>query len=219
MWSVATLVIQTPNCANVVFALNRFITESATNLRFLAVKREERFFDQFVRSSLSPEREAYDVIQENIADRDGEVLPIEQRMLRSIDRVCRLSGVTISEVRPKAGNWGGSLRDRLIALGEDESYAMQQRIPSHTVHGTWVDLMHHHLTVVDDKGFQPKLEQSHVDSRLMLPVCVLALKAAHTYIEAFISPLPELEPLLERIADLKQRIITLDEAHEGWINS
>lgn len=219
MRSVATLVIHTPNCANVVFALNRFITESATNLRFLAVKREERFFDQFVRFSLAPERELYDVIRKNIADRDGEMLPIEQRMLRSIDRVCRLSGVTINKVQPKAGNWGGSLRDRLIALGEDESYAMQQRIPSHSVHGTWVDLINHHLTVVDDNGFRPKPDQARVDSRLMLPVCVLALKAAHTYIEVFIPPLPERESLLERITDLTQRIITLDEAHEGWINS
>lgn len=219
MRSVATLITQAPNCANVVFALNRFITESATNLRFLAVKREERFFDQFVRFSLAPDREHYDVIQRNIADRGGEILPMEQRMLKSIDRVCRLSDVVITDVNPKMGDWGGGVRNRLIALGRGEWYAATHRLPSHAVHGTWVDLIQHHLTVDDDNGFQPKPDQARVDSRLMLPVCVLALEAAHTYIEVFIPPLPEREPLLERITDLTQRINTLDEAHEDWINS
>ena len=219
MKSVATLVLQTPDCADVVFALNRFITESSTNLRFLIAKNEKRFFNQFVTFSLSPERELYDVIQKNVAERGGEPSPIEQRMLRSIDRLCRLSGVDISDVEPKKGNWGGSLRNRLIALGEGEFYAMQQSIPSHAVHGTWVDLIHHHLTEVDKKGFQPNPNQRRVDNRLMLPVCALALKAAHTYVEAFIPPLPERDALLERTTDLIQRIIALEEAHEGWINA
>ena len=182
-------------------------------------QERKAFFNQFVTFSLSPERELYDVIQKNVAERGGEPSPIEQRMLRSIDRLCRLSGVDISDVEPKKGNWGGSLRNRLIALGEGEFYAMQQSIPSHAVHGTWVDLIHHHLTEVDKKGFQPNPNQRRVDNRLMLPVCALALKAAHTYVEAFIPPLPERDALLERTTDLIQRIIALEEAHEGWINA
>ncbi len=217
MKAVESLVSQDPDRADVVFSLNRSITESATNLRFLVAKNEDRFFDQFVRFSLAPEREMYDVIQENIVARDGKKLPIEQRMLKSIDRVCRLSGVTITDIPRKMGDWGGGLRNRLIALGEGEGYAAQQRVPSHAVHGTWVDLVLHHLRDVDN-GFQPDLTWSHVDTRLMLPICVLALNAARTYIDAFFPPLPELEPLLERIADLTDRIRTVDKAHEEWFN-
>ena len=141
MTTVANLIAQASDYADVVLALNRFITESATDLRFLVIKNEDRFFDQFVNFSLSSERELYDVIQSNLAERGGETWSIEQRMLRSIDKVCRLSGVTISDIQPKASNWGGGLRNRLKALGEDALYAMQQRIPSHAVHGTWVDLV------------------------------------------------------------------------------
>lgn len=217
MTAVASLVSQDPKRGDVVLALNRSITESATNLRFLVAKNEERFFDQFVRFSLSPERELYDSIQENITARDGKVLPIEQRMLESIDGVCRLSGVTIADLPPKMGDWGGGLRNRLIALGEGEGYAAQQKVPSHAVHGTWVDLVKHHIRQADN-GFKPNPTWSAVDSRLLLPICVLVLSAARAYIDAFFPPLPELEPLLQRIADVTSRVATVDEAHEEWFS-
>ena len=200
-----------------MLALNRSITESATNLRFLVAKNEERFFDQFVRFSLSPERELYDSIQENITARDGKVLPIEQRMLESIDGPCRLAGVKIADLSPKMGDWGGGLRNRLIALGEGEGYAAQHRVPSHAVHGTWIDLVKHHIRQADN-GFKPDPTWSAVDTRLLLPICLLVLSAARDYIVAFFHPLPELEPLLQRIADLTSRVATVDEAHEEWFN-
>ncbi len=219
MKSIATLVIHTPYCADMVFALNRFITESATGLRFLVVKNEDRFFDQFVRFSLSPERELYDLIQKNVTERGGDTWAIERRMLKSIEKLCRLSGVDVSSVKPKASNWDGGLRNRLIAIGEGDTYAMQQRLPSHAVHGTWVDLIHDHLTPVGNKGFRPNPDQKRVDTRLMLPVCVPALTAAHAYVETFIPPLYERKLLLNRITDLIRRVLIVDEAHETWINS
>ena len=219
MAAVASLVSQEADRADVVVALNRCITESATDLRFLMIKNEDRFFEQFVRVGLSSERELYDVIQKNITERGGETLPIERRMLKSIDKVCRLSGVAIADVQLKMGNWGGGLRSRLSAIGEGDAYPMLQRVPSHAIHGTWVDLVQHHLTEVDKGGFRPDPTSSRVDSRLMLPVCVLVLSAARTYVEGFFSSLCELEPLLERIADLIRRIMSVDETHEAWMNS
>ena len=50
----------------------------------------------------------------------------------------------------------------------------------------------------------------------MLPTCVLVLTAAHVYVDQFFPPLPELEPLLDRITDLEQRIMAVDQAHEEW---
>jgi len=215
MTAVVSLVADNSHRADVVFALNRSITESATNLRFLVFKNEDRFYDQFVKFNLAPERETYDLIHKNIEERGGRVLPIEQRMLTSIEKACRLSGIPISEVPAKAGDWGGGFRNRLIALGEGEWYSLIQRLPSHAVHGTWVDLVQHHLTEVEG-GFQPDPEWSRVDSRLMLPVCILVLAAARAYVKAFFEPLPELKPLNERIEDLERRIVAVDRAHEAW---
>ena len=78
----------TRNRADVVFALNRSIMESVVNLEFLITKNDDKFFDQFVRFSLGPERELYDVIQGNVAARDGETWPIEHRKLDSINDLC-----------------------------------------------------------------------------------------------------------------------------------
>ena len=218
MIAVASLVSHDPERGDVVFALNRSITESATDLRFLATKNEKRYFDQFVAAGLSSERELYDVIRKNIDGRGGEALPIEKRMLNAIDRVCRISGVTIEDIKPKLHNWAGGLRNRLIALGEGDAYPMLQRSPSNAVHGTWADLIQHHLQAVDGGGFRPDPSWSRVDTRLLLPPCILALHAARTYVDVFFPRLPDLEPWTERVAELLGRIMKVEESHEAWIN-
>jgi hypothetical protein len=55
------------NRGEVVMALNHSIYESATNLRFLLLlKNDPKTYDEFVRTSLGPERELFDQIQANI---------------------------------------------------------------------------------------------------------------------------------------------------------
>jgi hypothetical protein len=215
MVAMAKLMVDLDGCGEVVTALGRSVMESATNLRFLVLKNEDRFFDQFVKFSLSPERELYDGIQKNIARRGGDVLPIEQRMMNSIDRVCKVSDVKIEEVPPKFRDWGGGFRNRLIALGEGERYAAQQGIQSHAVHGTWVDLVMRHLEVVDG-GFRTYTAFMPVDSRVMLPLCIAVLPAARAYLDTFLPSVPELEPLYERLADLEERILKVNDADEKW---
>lgn len=127
----------------VIAALNRSIIESVVNLRFPTAKSDPKFFSQFVEFSLGPERELYDAVQQNIKAR-GRTLAIEERMLKSIECVCRLSGTTIDQVRVKYGDWGGGVKERLKAIDFEESYAGLQRIPSHSVHGSWIDLLFHY---------------------------------------------------------------------------
>lgn len=123
------------NRSEVALSLTRSIMESAFNLEFLVRSNEDRHFDQFVRFSLGPERELYDRIQANIAKRNGDVLPIEKRMLASIDNLCKVSGIDISAVNPKHGNWGGGLKQRLEFLNKAEQYLYMHRLPPHAVHG------------------------------------------------------------------------------------
>jgi hypothetical protein len=200
----------------VVMALVRSIFESAINLQFLLVKNEDQFYDQFVKFSLAPERELYDVITKNICERDGQALPIEMRMLDSIRRTCELSGITIEETSAKARDWGGDLRSRLKALGRADSYASFQRIPSHAVHGTWVDLILHHLETKND-GFVSNARWTRTDARILGSTALMVLKALRSYLRAFMAALPELNPLYERIDDLEIRLLKLDKAHEQWL--
>lgn len=206
------------NRCEVVAALNRSIMESAINLEFLIRANDDRYFDQFVKFSLGPERELYDVIQANVAGRKGEVWPIEQRMLDSINDVCSISGVKIEDVARKYGDWGGGLRERLKAINKEEKYLGMQRMPSHAVHGTWVDLCKNHLEY-DAKAdvFSPDPRFSQVDARLLGPLAWLVLDAVKPYVGRFFSGIPESKMLLERIDDLRNRIREADAAHERLI--
>lgn len=206
--------------ADVVFALNRSILESAVNLEFLLTKNDDAVFDQFVKFSLGPERELYDMIQAKIAERGGEVLPIEKRMVESINGVCKRSGVKIEEAKQKYGDWGGGVRERLKALNKEEEYVAVQRLPSHAVHGTWVDLCMRHLEY-DEKAdvFLPDSSFTNVDARLLGPIATLVLQPTRLYLERFFSKVPDITKLLERIDDLQNRILEADAAHEKLMAS
>lgn len=212
---VVTQLSATRNRADVVFALNRSIMESAINLEFLVSTNEDKFFDQFVEFSLGPERELYDQIQANIAERSGQVLPIEKRMLDSINDVCQGSGVKIEEVNQKYGDWGGGVKERLKALNKEKQYVGVQRLPSHAVHGSWVDLYKHHLAYNANAGvFEPDTDFSLVDARVLAPIATLVLEAAKPYLERFFSTVPETTSLLQRITDLAERLMQTDARHE-----
>jgi len=202
----------------VIMALNRCIAESAINLRFLARKNEGRFYDQFVRFSLAPEREFHDLVRRNIAERGGVELPIEARILDSIDSLCDASGVRIEDVGSKYRDWGKGVRARFDALGESDAYVLSQRIPSHAVHGTWVDLLQNHLEAKGE-GFSPNPGWQKVDERLLGPVAIMVLDAAEDYLGVFFEDQPELRPLYARIDDLRHRILKLAAAHEEWLSA
>lgn len=212
---VVTQLSATGNRAEVVLALSRCIMESAINLEFLVRTQDGKFFDQFVKFSLGPERELYDRIQGNVAARNGELWPIEQRMLESINLVCRASGVRIEDVDRKSGDWGGGLRERLKAINKEELYVSMQRIPSHGVHGTWVDLYQHHLEYnAKNDVYSPDPRFSWIDSRSLSPIAALVLNAVRPYLERFFSYSDDYRMLTARLDDVRQRLLIADRAHE-----
>lgn len=198
----------------IVLGLNRIIFESAVSLEFLVRSGDDKYFDQFVDFSLGPERELYDQIQANILARYGEVLPIETRLLASIDYICAASGTKIDQVDRKHRDWGENVRTRLKALGKESLYATIYRMPSHAVHGTWSDLFTGHLTYDENaKVFQPDTKWTRVGTRMLAPIAILVLEAVDPYLERFF-PAKEKDVLRERIADLHARLAEADEADE-----
>jgi len=198
----------------IVVGVNRIILESAVSLEFLARSGDDKYFDQFVDFSLGPERELYDQIQANISARHGEVLPIEKRLLASIDRVCAASGIKIDQVDRKHRDWGENVRNRLKALGKESLYAVY-RTGSHAIHGTWPDLFSGHLTYDENaKVFQPDTKWTRVGTRMLAPIAILVLGAIDPYLERFFPAAHEKDVLLERIADLHARLAEADDADE-----
>jgi hypothetical protein len=203
------------NRADVVHALNRSILESAVNLEFLVRTKNDRFYEQFVTFSLGPERDLYDLIQQNIAARDGTILPIEERMMESINDVCKASGLKIEDVDRKVGDWGGGVRERLKAIKKERIYAVVQRIPSHAVHGTWVDLYKNHLEYMEkNQVYAPQPLQGWVDARLLGPTAIFVLDSVQAYIEKYFAHMQNFRIVQERVKDLQQRLFRAEEKHE-----
>ena len=198
-----------------VQVLNRCIIESVVNVRFLLLKDDDEVFDRFVKNDLRAERELYDFIQENIESREGEQLAVEKSMLESILAKCESSGVAIDEINPKAGSWGGSFENRVKALGFDaNAYTIFQRIPSHAVHGTWMDLLNNHLLRKED-GFEPNFDHVETDGELLSPIGIFVVEAARDYLTKYFD-LPVAKPLHDRLASVQERLVRVESARQDW---
>ena len=92
-------------------------------------------------------------------------------------------------------------------------------MPSHAIHGTWVDLLTQHLEQTET-GFRLKNDFSRIDSRLLFPQSMAVLQAASEYLTGFVSTrLGDLEQLFQRIDNLADRIETVSHAYEVWIQT
>ena len=198
----------------VVQALNRCIIESTINLRFLLSRNDSELYDRFIKASLSADIELYNQIQSNITGRGGKQFVIEQGMLQSIKRLCELSGVAVENVDLKAGAWGGSLKDKAEAVGIGPGYVALQRIPSHAVHGTWVDLVKNHLTPKGG-GLEPNFEWTRTDGKLLSPIAILVIEAVREYLNTFFDH-PSSDPLHRRLVSLEERLIRVESSRHDW---
>ena len=198
-----------------VQVLNRCIIESIVNVRYLMLKDSKEVYDKFVRNGLRPERELYDFIHENIRQRDGKRLVIEESMLKSILDKCESSGLTIDEIDVKAGSWGGSFQDRVKALEFGKNaFSMLQGIPSHAIHGNWVDLLLNHL-IRRDGGFEPNPDHLRTDGELLTPVALFVVDAMREYLGRY-SNRHAVAPLRHRLDSLQERLMKVEFARLDW---
>lgn len=201
----------------VIMCLNRCIIESAMKLRFFCERASKKDFDDFIKSSLKPEKDLYNSIQDNIKKR-GKTLPIEKRKLNSINRVLEYSGISgIDELSsiPRRKNY----KEILKSIGMESNYNMFQEVPSHSIHGSWVDLALHNLKK-DKIGFMPNPDPVHTDPRLLCPINMIILTALRSYLNKYFTQNHEgLKVLLARIDDLIERNKKADELHEKNLSS
>jgi hypothetical protein len=206
----------TGDSAEVNLQLIRSVFETATNLRFLLLKKDKALFDQFVSTSLGPERELYDLVQINSKKRGGKLLPIERRILNQVKEACDKSGLRIETVSSKQQKWGGSLREKLKALRVEGRYSLSQRFPSHTVHGDWIDLVTFHLKCKGDRFGIHSQFGSNTPS-LYLPPAFFVLEAVEDYLRVYFPKRDEIGIVFDRIKDLHSRLTMVNNHYELWV--
>ena len=194
--------------------LNRCIFESTVDLQLLLEKDDDAIYGRFIATGLKGDRALYDLINSNIRQRNGRILEIEQSMLGSICRICEDSGLTIEDIDPKAGNWGGSYRDKLRALGREDAYPILQSTLSQSVHGSWSDLIRNYLDK-NEGEYSPKPDHARTDGKMFGPIALAATDAAKAYIGRYFDP-TDAGFLLQRLDDWQRRMVLVEEARPGW---
>jgi hypothetical protein len=195
----------------------RLLAEGAINLRYLLRDPSIDLIQSYVTYSLYHERDLKRQIEANIQARGGEPLPIENRMLRSIDRTSANSLVdpaTLGNRRPR--DWAGkSLRERARTIGLEGAYDVTIGGPSRNVHGNWYDLLQHHLEVVTPGRYKPRFTETQARPQALLAMAHMTLPALTAYL-AFLST-ADTDQLAERLEDLDTRILLADRLHEAFL--
>lgn len=199
------------------FVLGRLAFECIVNLRYLIAYASEELFDSYRSYSLRHERRLLGLIRMNIEDRGGEVLAIEQRMINSIERSFRVSGISLdAAATPAERNWGGkNLFERAKGVGLESAYLAAFGGASHSVHGNWQDLLEYHLEDVDGKTFRGDFEWHRPRPQLLDAITLHSAEAVIDYLE-YVSP-DEASPLFDRLKELHNRVLALSRLHEEFL--
>lgn len=157
--------------------IDRCIYESAIKLAWLCDEngipdKYERYLAEGLKSDLALRRE----ITSNIESRSGIRLPIEERMLASIERSFRLAGMNATSVENQKKL--PSLNAMVEELGfERLNYVVGQKIGSQSIHGHWSVLLGYFLIERDnmlvprDEDIAPHINQFTFNALLVINAC------------------------------------------------
>jgi hypothetical protein len=204
--------------AEIAWISSRLAVECAINARYLLKHCSPALIESYLHQSLQHEAELRRNIEANIRARAGNCLPIEERMLRSIDRTLTNSGVSETALpKKRIKNWGNkSFFERLQDLGLEHAYNAIFGAPSRNVHGNWQDLLQHHLEVVSPCRFLPRAESTRVRPQLLHVVSQLAVEALQDLV-VYVGT-SDSGPALRRLSSLHKRIKRAEQLHEDYLS-
>ena len=205
--------------AELMWVLIRLTAECVINLQYLTEYGSPDLIDSYLFQSLQHERELRQLILANISSRSGTRLPIEERMLASIQRTFTNSCVEADHVpSKKIRDWGGkNFFEKTKAVHLDHAYSAIFAAPSRNVHGGWHDLLQHHLDCNKPGEFSPRLDFTKPQAQPIFALSVLVIECLRTYIEMLAHD--ELDVLRPRLIDLENRIRLVDKLHEDFLSS
>lgn len=129
--------------------IDRCIFETAIKARWLCHSEE---FDRYLATSLKPEQQFKTRLNADIALNEEGPSAIQTRMLASIERHRRLSGVSWEDVATSKKL--PPIDSMISALGMDPLiYIVSQQLGSHAIHGSWPSLLDDYLVVGNSEDF------------------------------------------------------------------
>jgi len=200
--------------------LGRGLFETSTDLRYLVRFGTPELFQRFVAHSFTNDLKLRGEIESKIEERAGVVLPIEDRMLTSMQMRFDEAGVTIDEVpESPRDTWGGSMRDKLKRLGMEEMYQGAFAGPSSAfTHGGWHELVTYHLRQAENgEGYYAATAFSDVRPQPAQLVCVLVTEAVAEYLVEQLPEAQERNDLLDQWVAMHDAAAEMGQLHEDFL--
>lgn len=174
------------NHKEIAMLLNRAFLESTAILMYL-LKQGSTACESYIQTSYRAEKEMLETL--NGIRKERALTPIEKRMRSGIAERLRVAGVRQKDLLSRT-DWrldGKSMRDILDDLDWSTAYAFGFAGLSHFVHGTWHDLVVHHLARSADehRKYFPAVEFTESDPRLVGPPSILLAERVLDVMEKF----------------------------------
>jgi hypothetical protein len=198
----------------ICYILNRCIAETAINTKFMLIEGEERVKRNYIKNSLITEKELWETILTNVKDRSGVVLPIEERMQKSIQNSFDKSDFELDEVK-RSSKWK-SIKERASIVAGEMFYSVFYGISSHSIHGNWQDILFNNLKKIED-GFELNLQWNRPRPQIIDGAVILNLDIVKTFCERELQNDPTTSLVIDKCKILKDYHAELTQNHEKWM--
>ena len=198
----------------ICYIINRCIAETAINTKFLLIEGEERVKRNYIKNSLITEKELWETIITNVKDRKGDVLPIEERMQKSILNSFDKSDFDIDEVN-RSSKWK-KIKERADMVAGEMFYSVFYGISSHSIHGNWQDILFNNLKKLED-GFELNLQWNRPRPQIIDGAIILNLDIVKTFCESELNGDTTGKAIIEKCKLLSEYHLELSQNHEKWL--
>jgi len=195
--------------------ISRCIAETYVNIKYILIEGEERVKRNYIKNSLITERELWETILSNIRENNGEVLPIEHRMQKSIQESFDASDFDVEEVK-RSSKWK-SIKSRSDKVAGEMFYSVYYGISSHSVHGNWQDILSHNLKKEKD-GFTLNLDWKNSKPQSIDGPIALNLDSLKIFNDKELSNHVHHDKFNQSLKTLTKYHGCLIESHEQWIS-
>lgn len=196
--------------------LDRCIVESAVKLQWLCTSNKADKFARYMKDAIRHEVKLRDEIQDRIHARGGSTLKVEQQMLNSVSNTINASG--LSENMPQQIKGMPDFRAICKEIGlNDLFYIVAQELGSHSVHGSWSDLVQYYLDQDSNGYWKPRENDAETSHLQFIFVATLVAEATIAFSKFAFNPqslAEELENHLSQIRDELLYWLTISESDD-----
>ncbi len=209
----------TQDRSETVQILSRLIFETSVNILYLIENFSKETIDSYIESSLRFESRLLKRINGEIERRSGIRLPIEDRMIQSIERIASISQISLTSLNTKEkGIWDKiDMYSKAKSVWLEGLYLAAFAGMSINIHGAWGDLYGHHLEYEDGGGFRPKISWARPRPQVILTLPLVVTNSIQKYFY-FIAGEEVGDYFETRLNDLVFRIHKLAAAHDEYLS-